>query len=259
MIRDRLLIWLFIIASVVVDFAFLTMARNGGSELLGVSSGLILGQTAALAIWAAVGQSHRLMRVSVLVVATGLLATMTGGYTLVREFEWLALLSGYTTLILVTTILINTLRERADIEAKPRRLQVPLIEFFGWTIIVAIISFVACHMEFNFFRVGDHVIEKIITLLAFPILLAIFIKKDIRDLGARNAFLLVGGWIAPAIFLQLRERWGAALIIAQANYLIIWQIVLTLDYLMSEARATEEKGLSDGETDREEPPNDLQE
>ena len=135
----------------------------------------------------------------------------------------------------------------------------PLIEFFGWTIIVAIISFGARHMEFNFFRVGDHVIEKIITLLAFPILLAIFIKKDIRDLGTRNAFLLVGGLIATATFLQLRERWGAALIIAQANYLIIWQIVLTLDHMMSEARATEEKRLSDGEPDREEPSNDLQE
>ncbi len=260
MIRERPLSWLFCIASIVVDLAFLAMAGRYVISEHVILAGLLLGQTAILAIWAGTGGGHRLGRASVMVVATGLVALATGKHALGNWKQWLAVLFGYTLSVYVAAVLISIRRtlaaQRADAHTPASRWQVPLIELFGWTIIVAIVSFAARSMAFDFIRPGDHALEKIVAILATPILFAMCIKNDIRDLSRGLAFWIVLGILAAAALLHWRERWGVLLIATQTCTMVFWYMVLGLDHVMCEARAIEEKKLPEDHSHSTETPSE---
>jgi hypothetical protein len=140
--RQQPLTWLFLIANVAVDLAwFAGRAERDWGEVPVLAQILIAGG------WLAVGKMHRLARagafVTVVNVLAALASTARGSWQL-EVNVWRYLLGTFTILGLVSAV--AALSSRAIFEwLRPtksnsvmQKLQFPLAEIFGWTIIVAV-------------------------------------------------------------------------------------------------------------------------
>lgn len=234
MFRQRPLTWLFVLATIAVDLVLMTIERPRG-PWRAFTFGLILGQMAALAIWAVRGNMHRLARAGCLVGAMGLLMQATyvqGG----RTSPWLAFCAGYVFLIMLATLVSDLLRYRLSVgpaaQSPRERWQVPLVEFFGWTIVVAILSFAARHMDFHSLLRVENVVM-IVALLAVPMLMTCFLGW--LDRRASRTIILAFGLLVAGICL-LGEAGGYAggyVVFVQTAYLIVWIAVLGMDNVLS--------------------------
>ncbi len=249
MLRRNPLTILLLIATIVVDIVFVTVRLPGGLDKRALFAGLLFGQMAACAIWAARGSSgHRLGRGSLLVIAACLIGLASGGSALLGRYQWLAILVGYTLTVYGATVLLAfaqkyTSQKSEDSPAEPTW-QVSIIELFGWTILVAIASFAARSMEFGFIRLDNHIIEKVVLLLALPLTLATFIRKDLGDLSQGKAATIVLVVLTVVIAYLLRTRdpnIALPLIFGQGGYLVLWFLVLGMDRLVRQAQGTEEQ------------------
>ncbi len=227
MFRDRPLTWLFILATVVVD---LTMFFGGGGAIF---NGILVGQVAATAIWAAIGHSHRLTRGSLLVVTVGVLAILpvNGIYENVLTF-----MASYALVIVATSSVVVWLRNRilvrlnGDREKAP--LKVPLIEFFGWTIVVAVASFGARYIEID--RCLESVLHFPFTFLLLyavaPVGLLMFDSRYC-PLHLVKAVLFVGGVYLVATSLESVGQIDVVeWVPSVATYLTAWLLVRSIEY-----------------------------
>jgi len=241
MFRDRPLTWLFIAATICVDLVLMVVESDRGL-LLTFKAGLVLGQLAALAIWSVRGQQNRLARMSCLILATGLLTYLIDTET--EKPMWIAFNTGYVCWIIFATLAGDLIRSRfrkapADEDSK-KRWQVPLIEFFGWTTLVAIISFGARYMDFDFLH-WDH-LELIVLLLAVPTCMTQFTKRDLSNVRVIKTIVLAIVVITTAIYMakiEAPEGTAEYVIIFQSAYLILWMLVLSMDDARSRARGTQ--------------------
>ncbi|NOY30790.1 MAG: hypothetical protein GXP28_11670 [Planctomycetes bacterium] len=242
MFRDRPLTWLFVIATICVD---LTQIIDGSVEAAPLwFRGFELGQIAVLAIWAVRGRIHRLLRASCLVLVTSFLGCFSYATPLV-----MGLFSIYAFAIYVVTLVVYVYRGRRDQEEKSaakKPFQVPLIEFFGLTIVVAIAAY--------FVRVVDFVgVWKLVSFWEWTIMLAIpcsFVastRNDLRDIGRGRACVIVvvaiaAGWsVSDKLFM----------IVVQMAYIVAWMVVLGLDNVISEAASL--RTVSDANAQATEP------
>lgn len=141
--RDQPSTWLFVVASVVGVLALGEMRLRGAWYLTPI--GIALGQIFVLAAWGVCGSSHRLLRGGTLVAASAGLA-----YLLSRLSRFHPHLEVYPRMLAITagslgaalagaavaSAMAEYLRRRSDTSQSefPR---FPLIEVFGWTIVVA--------------------------------------------------------------------------------------------------------------------------
>ena len=225
MFRDRPLTWLFILATVVVDLALF----YGGKEP--VFEGIVVGQVAAVAIWTVVGHSHRLTRGSLLVVAVGVLAILpvSGNYEVALTF-----MASYSIVIVATSSVVVWLRDRVltrlngDREKAP--LKVPLIEFFGWTIVVAVASFGARYIETD--RFLEIVLQFPFTFLLLyavaPVGLLMF-DSTYCPLHLVKAVLFVGGVYLTISYLIPNGQFEVE-VTSVAAYLTAWLLVRSIEY-----------------------------
>ena len=228
MFRDRPLACLFVIATVCVDLALLAFHSKQVTPE-NILAGCLYGQLSAVAIWAIRGQPHRLLRASCLVLVTAL-----WNFLLFPE-EILLFSFIYGGGIYLFTLLVGLVRfakrDKASDDLKRNKLRVPLIEFFGWTIVVAVISYGIRYMEFKEL-LDSQVSEIILPLLALygvPFLLVLFVRNDLRDLSSLGAVLIVGAALAAEWYV------GHFAMILQAVYLVAWMAVLTIDNISAEA------------------------
>ncbi|NOY40898.1 MAG: hypothetical protein GXP26_03540 [Planctomycetes bacterium] len=235
MFITRPLTWLFIAATITVDLT-LAVTWSYGTERY-IVWGYLLGQIATLAIWAIRGRIHRLLRASCFVLATGMLVTILNPPS---SFA-LACLFVYASAIFVVTLLTEAVRHLPDagnIEQR-KRWQFPLIEFFGWTIVVAVVSLGCRDMEFKeIFEITD-VWLQLLALLTVPILLVLFTRNDLRDLRAIKSLIIVGAAIVAGWYFSYFD--ASFFIVTQTAYLVAWMTVLTLDNILAEANEVRKK------------------
>ena len=124
------------------------------------------------------------------------------------------------------------LRDKSADDIPIDRWRVPLIEFFGWTTVVAIISFGARHMDFDFLRNGDS-LGIIIAVLAVPTCMTLFTRRDLCDLRAIKAIVLTIIIIIASVYVSKTEDKGKYAIVIQSAYLVLWMPVLSMDGVLS--------------------------
>jgi len=229
MFRDRPLTWLFVIATVCVDLVFVVTQGDSG-QISFFLSGSLFGQIAVLAIWAVRGPIHRLLRFSCLVLGAWLWV-----HYIIPEKGVLEFVFFYAATIFAFTLFVEVMRNlprgvASDMQRR-KQWQVPLIEFFGWTIIVAIVSFGCRDMDvkeaIKYQDLG--LVWALLFLLSVPFLLVLFARNDLRDLKAIQALILIGITIAAEWYIRDFE------IVLQAGYLYTWMTVFTLDNIFAEA------------------------
>lgn len=145
MFRDRPLTWLFVIATLLVDAGLIF---NGNVDAYrGWIIGFFLGQSAVLGCWFAVGSRHRLERGALFVVGQIVVALIV--WFCVSDGspdQWgrvLAALAIYGAASASSAFLAKLCFSRFQItQAKKQAdiLRYPLMEIFGWTVVVAIAS-----------------------------------------------------------------------------------------------------------------------
>jgi hypothetical protein len=231
--RDHLLIWLFIAASVVVDLA-LMVGPNRSGDTLAVLKGLVLGQVAELAIWAARGQAHRLARGATLVCATTGLALVTAAAIRLPMAEWLAQLSAMALAVLLTALVVDGLlnrRRAAEQGVQQKNLQFPLIELFGWTIVVAVVSFAGRHMIFDFLRRSPYTWRTVAAYLLVPLTVAALSTDRLRLPVWLKQALVVVSLVVSLWLVRPRATWGPqdAVILGLSGYCFVWTAIHHLD------------------------------
>lgn len=239
MFRERPITGLFLTATIIVDFVLITITSD--QDLAAMTKlGLVLGQLAALAIWAVRGESHRLARVSSLVVVTGLL-TYIVGIEPRQHGVWLAFNTLYVLSIVLAAGITDSMRFRLGMDSVKRyskeHWQIPLIEFFGWTIAVAIVSFGARQMEFVFLTPRIYFI--VVAFVSIPFLMAVLVWRDLRDLGRIGALLILITAVLAATYLTSRRPAGWAVTMAQTGYLTLWLAALGMDAVRSHSAQLE--------------------
>jgi len=239
MFRDRPLTWLFVIATVVVDVVMAATDKGSGTSVARL--GFVIGQLAALAIWSVRGEIHRLGRVSCLIVVVGSIAFLIEVSSESADV-WVAFYAGYVFVIALATLLGNLVWrtfEGNKSESSSKQWKIPLIEFFGWTTVVAIICFGARHMDFGFLIQGDSLLI-VTALLTVPVSTALLIRHDLRDLRAVSAFVIVLAAIISAVYLSQNNKSGAIAIFVQTVYLSLWLAVLGMDKVKADVRTMHE-------------------
>ncbi len=260
MFRDRPLTWLFVAATICVDWVLMTL-ENDRDLLLSLKVGLVLGQLAALAIWSVRGDRkapprsvvevpsgrenlnnravleravHRLARVACLILATGLLTYLIDAKT--EKSTWIAFNAAYVFWTIFVTLLSDAIRKQLRKRSSENILvppwRVPLIEFFGWTTVIAIISFGARHMNFDFLRQGNDG-RIFIAVLAVPTCMTLFARRDLYDLLAFKAITLALVIIMAVLTLAKTEGGGKEVVAFQSAYLVMCLPILGMDDIRS--------------------------
>jgi len=241
MFRDQPLTGLFIAATIAVDLVLMTVESDQGI-ISSAKMGLVLGQLAALAIWSVRGRLNRLARISYLILATGLLTYLIDGIPDSKPI-WLAFNAGYVlwtiSVTLVGDIIRYRLGEKAAGNNSSQHWQVPLIEFFGWTTVVAIISFGARHMDFAFLR-QSAALETIAVLLAVPTYMTLFTRRDLNDLRAIKVLLLAIVIMGVSIYVAKTKNEAEYAVVFQSAYLVLCMPILGMDSAQLRTKSTEE-------------------
>jgi hypothetical protein len=158
----RPLTWLLVVATVCVDLVVLAVSESDAVEV-----SLVLGQSFAAGGWLVLGRAHRLLRGGAFVAALLALAALVhwqhGTPSWGESLGVAAVVSGSAaaTTWLAQMLLALALTRREASHGSKR--QFPLIEIFGWTIVVAAVS--AVLRVAVFYPWGQRIDETIAVLL----------------------------------------------------------------------------------------------
>jgi len=143
--RPRPLTWLFLLATLVIDVAVLLLGL-GERPLSYLVIGFVIGQMFWVGSWLVAGDAHRLARGATFVIAAMGLTTVVeysnhgGPGDWGRTFGAVAVLASASAAS--TAVVLIILRRWDDLRGHRARAdyRFPLIELFGWTIVVALAS-----------------------------------------------------------------------------------------------------------------------
>jgi len=240
MFRDRPLTWLFVIATVCVDVV---------GQLLfdSIQFWLAFGQLSAVAIWLVMGKVHRLARFGVFLAVISFVAGRSSnpGDWIFPENFFLTMLVVYTVCVVLAVCPIVFfrfwIRSRKQTVGRKNPWQFPLIELFGWTIIVAYASF-ACRF-LNLESIWHLEIFQFVSLIIpKAILAAIFLENTnpvghwLRVVKFVCALLI---WILCILLFGILSDSASelvALLAVSGGYLVAWSTVRTLDQRIPDMR-----------------------
>ncbi len=245
MFRNRPLTWLFFIATLCVDLA-MVVPRFHSPGMGGVSMVFMFGipaQLSLVAIWGAIGRSHRLARGAVVTFAI-FLATAA---TLQFPYSWQDLLTFYlihTLLVFGGTLVLRSLgwlrRWPSLVDRKNEKFRYSVIEMFGWTTIVAIWAFGWRHATAE----DDFYALYLANLTAIPLITIALVGRSSRwrclvililvacAIAAVSVWLVTGRSEKLFIFVFLIGN------LTQAIYLGIWYAVQRFDWSQADSRAS---------------------
>lgn len=253
MFHNRPLTWLFIIASACLDLAML--ATNDSSPGPGLGSFsffmfnfVVPGQLSVLAVWSVLGGGHRLMRAAVATVATCLLLFAVRGDLsddarnlvvadyLLHVLSVVAAATIFQRLHLVTAL-------TPDVEEAPDRFRFPLIEYFGWSIVVAIWAFMWRYTDLRQLQYEKYWWSWFGCSIAPVVVLPLVFGKI--QVGARILRLMVLYLLVLLGYALVRftanlqgpfPAWATVMVSTQITYIAAWWAVMQLDAVMVERR-----------------------
>ncbi len=253
MIRNRPLIWLFILATLCVDLA-LILGTNS-NERLKATEGLAFfvynyglpAQISALAIWTVLSRVHRLVKAAWLTLAGGMLLLMTW-WVIESEYrgELVAFCFLQLSLVLVGCVLLKQLgwiaKLTEPVTEEQERFHFSLVEIFGWTIIVAFWAFAVRYADFRIVTQELWWIWLLCAVLIPWVLVLVFFKP--LQPGTRLLRLMVAYLFALVLYGIARiydqgplPSWAFAMAITQITYITAWWAVMRMDSVMSERKA----------------------
>lgn len=222
MFQQRPLTWLFILATSVVDVVLVSTDAGKVDPPTALKIGFMLGQLGVLALWCVNGNCHRLSRAGLIVLATAVVAYFSD-FMMGPLSQRLAIYFFYVGSIIAISLISQLFM------ARYRNWQMPLIEMFGWTIVVALVSYCIRYMQFDFLENNTAQLV-LFSFLALPIVFAISCPKDIRDLGLTTSFFSLAAITASAIYLSTRAQGaGTYITVAQALYFFAYLLISYFD------------------------------
>lgn len=151
MFRDRPLTWLFIVATVCLDLLWVAAFSDGDSRarsnlqeqsLIGFAGlGSFLAQSTALAVGATFASGPKFIRASVVVVGNALIAFFSFRGMGSEAKAWLAFFILHASVSIAVAVFLRLIQFFRNRKRASDVWQTSLIELFGWTILVAILSF----------------------------------------------------------------------------------------------------------------------
>ena len=243
MFSNRPLTWLFVAATISVDLVLFGFAEIDGAEEKYAVLGFVIGQIAVMGIWSIRGTWHRLLRISVYVISIWLLQ-----FVIEPSRELFAYMFVYGIAIAIASILVEIFRLFSNHNStetdRSSRLRFPIIEFFGWTIVLAFVCLGYRAADFSAMIAHSEWWTDLFLLLILPLLLICLTQKDLRDLSIGKAVLLLGVFLAAEWYL-VKYYEVYLLLVGQAAYLLLWLVVLTLDNIRFEAMQIESQLIED--------------
>lgn len=253
MFRDRPLTWLFVIATVCVDLVLAITDHPSGSASRVLGTGLILGQSLWLGCWLVVGSRHRLERGAVFVVGQLALTLfvclgVAGGELdsfgrVIAIFSFFGALAFFGALCGWAVFRWYALRFEGE---SNRRLQFPIIELFGWTVVVAIASAVMRQANFSHLFGQNSEVEYLVgcaVTSGFFAAILVSAKSAWKLCGAATAIFALYYGVA---YQAVRQPELITTLILATAYTALWVVVVRLD-APSRAR-TEPLTSSDDQT-----------
>jgi hypothetical protein len=244
--RQRPLTWLFLIATLCLDLVAVAGAANHESEWFGA---LALGQMYVAGGWLILGRTHRLLRATVFLLTPIVLAapdflaapeflndsrdgSFTGIQIVVAPLVlgitiFLTVLAAVMTGLLLVLNALLTWRQGAKCESK---WQFPLVELFGWMIVVAVACVISQGADYD--HIDQEILWDCLMTVALPAGLMTFFTGDHR----KSWFLmtaLIGGAILSAF--QILRRWestDAFVVLGAYGFVGVWVLVQSMDEAM---------------------------
>jgi hypothetical protein len=236
--RDRPLSWLFIIATACIDLVAITHLVNHESNWYGA---LAVGQMCLVGALLAAGRAHRLLRAGLFLAVPILLSApdyrasdwaLDSGeiiqiegvapYVLGVSFVIAALVSFFSfALIGLNAVFVR----RPSTESAPR-FQFPIIEFFGWTIIVAVSTLVMRFAEVGWFE--DGLLAAVAALTLFPAALVVYFYSPRRTWFLRAALIVSAAVSLCELIIQSEDLEWVVMAGAYA-YVAAWLLVKRMD------------------------------
>jgi len=240
MFRDRPLAWLFVAATILVDATLVCSRRTeiGGTAWDWIEA-FLLGQSAILGAWLATGQLHRLARGAFFVAGLVGLAFIFHA-NLEDSFGFRVNLWGIATALFpscaaityATVLFLQAIMAKwmPNGQSEPRPLRFPLVELFGWTIVVALGSVAMRQADFlALFNESGVTTSYLVPAALGGFLVVIFFPT--ASLSVRAFFLATVIEASYLLLRELTEAQGVRSITCYAPHLYIafWLIVQRLD------------------------------
>jgi len=253
--RQRPLTWLFLIATVCLDL--LLLAAEADNTL----GAMMFGQSFMVGGWLVLGTAHRLLRAAVFLAAVLGMSTLTAYHFHEPYFSYdrawgisivmVSVLAGSAAVMtLLWNALLNRMSGALNYDAPNARWQFPVIELFGWTIVVAIAS---ATMRFATFEAaGDNIGGFVATMIfagVAALLMALFAPlRARRGVGSMVlAALAVAAMFAMLpVFVPRFSGKDVAIVAGSYVYVVLWIAVQRLDDRDTAVR----KGVASGRVSR---------
>lgn len=182
MFRDRPLTWLFIAATMLLDVVIACGDEKQTPFLVAsLLFGFTLGQVLVLGAWLAVGKLHRLTRGALFVGGQVSLVLVVDSWKREVPFfdlskEAVTLFSFLSVCTFCTVVFFRYVFKRfSNKEGNSKKFQFPLIELFGWMIVVALASLVIRGAEYvQLITDPTNIIEFLGTAIVATIIVMLF-------------------------------------------------------------------------------------
>ena len=228
MFRNHPLTCLFIAATLAFDMAVTNLGP--------FQWGLVLGQVGCSAIWAVTGKAHRLARAGGLLAIIGLLALLfPASHGLGLQYSVAYIFGPYAALVVVILAacrLVMSLYNRGATES--RRLdqwRFPVVELFGWTIVVAVACLFGRTIDFEFLL--DQGFWAMLVWATTVGLAWLLLRGNIvRHLVLRLILLALGAFAMASVLdrYELLAGFPAGVIaMGQVMYVAAWLAICRLD------------------------------
>jgi hypothetical protein len=246
--RNRPLTWLFIIATACLDLVAIAHLINHESEWFGA---IAVGQMCLTGSLLAAGQAHRLLRAglflgvpilltvpdyyvdaSVLTIeGTGevLLVSTEAPYVLAISLVITAM-AAFFGFVLIALNAICVFRSSGAAKAK---FQFPIIEFFGWTIVVAVSTIALRAGDFGW--IDFPLLADAASFSIFPAALVVFFHAPRKTWFLKGA-LLVSAAISFCTLAVRAENLDWQVILGAYAYLAGWILVKRMDDALAKQR-----------------------
>lgn len=235
MFRDRPLTWLFIVATVCLNFVF-TGYGSGDIVPRVIGTGFFLGQSLSLGSWLAVGSRHRLERGAVFVVGHVLLTVFICFGFAGEDFgSWgrvIAALSlyGFAGFSGAFFGKIGQYWISLRFSEEPNeRLRFPIIELFGWTVVVAIASAVMRQANFTHLLSGTNMLVFFVGSALLTGLATAILMRPTRNLLPRGIALAAFVPFFIAAYTAIKDSELVTSLLLAVVYTMLWTVVVRLD------------------------------
>jgi hypothetical protein len=240
--RQRPLTWLFAIATLCVDAMIIFLSfQPRGALFNGATAGLLMGQCWALGAWLVLGHAHRLVRGIIVVLSVAAINAVraTAAYRAWGDFklswtfelEWYAVsaaVSAGAAWIAVLFVGRNQLGVDSPLDD---RFHFPLVELFGWTIVVAVASWIFGAVVYEYLIEYSDALIVGITAAGIAGILAITNYQTRRPwLGIGGAAILMACGFGLSAYAKQNINWSLGwVLIFGFSYSAVWGVVRAIE------------------------------